>query len=253
MIIGIAGLAVIAGFLFFAFRKNKNTTTIPSPEVIRAVLEQQVAFYRSLDAGRKAAFAARVQQFLQKIRITGVNTTVEDPDKVLVGAGAIIPIFAFPDWEYRNIHEVLLYPGSFNEDFEQDGNDRNILGMVGTGPLQNVMVLSQQNVRDGFSGQSDKHNTTIHEFVHLVDKLDGATDGLPEVLIPHQLVRAWLSRIHEEMQLIRQGRSDINYYGTTNEAEFLAVVSEYFFEKPAEMEKKHPELFALLQSIFLPH
>jgi Mlc titration factor MtfA (ptsG expression regulator) len=250
--ISIIGLVIIAVLLSLAFRKKKVTGGIPAPEVIKRVLEQYVAFYRSLDDVRKATFAARVQLFLQKIRITGVNTVVEDIDKVLVGAGAIIPIFAFPGWEYRNIHEVLLYPGSFSEEFAQEGNDRNILGMVGTGAMQNVMVLSQQNVRDGFIGDKDKHNTAIHEFVHLVDKSDGATDGLPESLIPHQYVRPWLTRIHQEMQLIREGRSDINYYGTTNEAEFLAVVSEYFFEKPAEMEAKHPELYALLKSIFLP-
>jgi Mlc titration factor MtfA (ptsG expression regulator) len=145
-----------------------------------------------------------------------------------------------------------LYPGSFDDEFKQDAKDRNILGMVGTGPMQNVMILSQQNVRDGFRNTPDKHNTAIHEFVHLVDKSDGSTDGLPEALIPHQYAKPWLKRIHEEMQLIREGRSDINYYGTTNEAEFLAVVSEYFFEKPAEMEKKHPELYDLLKRIFLP-
>lgn len=250
-IIGIAGIIIMGVLLSLAFRKKKPLPSLSS-ESIKPLLQEHVAFYRALNDEQKALFEKRVMGFLQKVHITGVNTTVEDIDKVLVAAGAIIPIFAFPDWEYRNINEVLLYPGSFNETFEQDSQDRNILGMVGTGPMQNVMILSQQNVRDGFKGGTDKHNTAIHEFVHLVDKSDGATDGLPEALIPHQYARPWLKRIHEEMQLIREGRSDINYYGTTNEAEFLAVVSEYFFEKPAEMEEKHPELYALLKNIFLP-
>jgi Mlc titration factor MtfA (ptsG expression regulator) len=251
-IISIAGLVIIAVLLSLAFRKKKKQPGIPSRETVRSVLDQYVTFYQSLSAAQKTEFEERVLQFLQKVTITGVKTTVEDIDKVLVGAGAIIPIFAFPGWEYRNIHEVLLYPGSFNDEFEQEGEGRNILGMVGTGAMQNVMVLSQQNVRDGFQGGTDKHNTAIHEFVHLVDKSDGATDGLPESLIPHQYIRPWLTRIHQEMQLIHEGRSDINYYGTTNEAEFLAVVSEYFFEKPGEMEQKHPELYELLKAIFLP-
>ena len=250
-IIGIAGIAIMAFLLSLAFRKKK---VVPGQtiETVKAILGEQVGFYRRLDENQQIAFEARVMRFLERVHITGVNTTVEDIDKVLVAAGAIIPIFAFPDWEYRNIHEVVLYPGSFNEEYNQEGTDRNILGMVGTGPLQNQMILSQENVRQGFKAGSDKHNTAIHEFVHLVDKSDGATDGLPEALIPHQYAKPWLKRIHEEMQLIRQGRSDINYYGTTNEAEFLAVVSEYFFEKPAEMEKKHPELYALLTDIFRP-
>lgn len=248
-IIGIAGIAIMGYLISLAFRRKKVQPGL-TDETVRDILGKEVAFYKKLDENQQTAFAARVLRFLQRVHITGVNTTVEDLDKVLVAAGAIIPIFAFPDWEYRNIHEVLLYPGSFNEAFGQDGNDRNILGMVGNGPMQNVMVLSQENVRAGFKAGSDKHNTAIHEFVHLVDKSDGSTDGLPEALIPHQYARPWLKRIHEEMNLIKAGRSDINYYGTTNEAEFLAVVSEYFFEKPAEMEKKHPELYALLKSIF---
>ncbi|MBO9564457.1 MAG: zinc-dependent peptidase [Niastella sp.] len=250
-IIGIAGIAIMAVLLSLAFRKKKALPTLAS-DTIQPLLQEHVAFYRALNVEQKAQFEKRVIGFLEKVHITGVNTTVEDIDRALVAAGAIIPIFSFPDWEYRNIHEVLLYPGSFDDEFKQDTSDRNILGMVGTGPMQNVMILSQQNVRDGFRNTPDKHNTAIHEFVHLVDKADGSTDGLPEALIPHQYARPWLKRIHEEMQLIREGRSDINYYGTTNEAEFLAVVSEYFFEKPAEMEKKHPELYDLLKRIFLP-
>lgn len=250
-IIGIAGIAIMAVLLSLAFRRKKQLPSL-STETIQPLLQAHVAFYRALNEEQKALFEKRVISFLQKVHITGVNTAVEDVDRVLVAAGAIIPIFSFPDWEYRNIHEVLLYPGSFDDGFKQDTRDRNILGMVGTGPMQNVMILSQQNVRDGFRNTPDKHNTAIHEFVHLVDKTDGSTDGLPEALIPHQYARPWLKRIHEEMQLIREGRSDINFYGTTNEAEFLAVASEYFFEKPAEMEKKHPELYGLLKVIFLP-
>lgn len=250
-IIGIAGIAIMGVLLSLAFRRKKTLPTLAS-ETIQPLLHEHVSFYRALNVEQKVQFEKRIIGFLQKVHITGVNTTVEDIDRVLVAAGAIIPIFSFPDWEYRNVHEVLLYPGSFDDEFKQDTKDRNILGMVGTGPMQNVMILSQQNVRDGFRNTPDKHNTAIHEFVHLIDKSDGSTDGLPEALIPHQYARPWLKRIHEEMQLIREGRSDINYYGTTNEAEFLAVVSEYFFEKPAEMEKKHPELYGLLKGIFLP-
>jgi uncharacterized protein YecA (UPF0149 family) len=33
-------------------------------------------------------------------------------------------------------------------------------------------------------------------------------------------------------------------------AEFFSVVSEYFFERPKLLAKKHPELYALLEKIF---
>lgn len=36
----------------------------------------------------------------------------------------------------------------------------------------------------------------------------------------------------------------------TNNAEFLAVVSEYFFDNPEKFQKKHPELYQFLSAIF---
>ncbi len=113
------------------------------------------------------------------------------------------------------------------------------------------MLLSQQDLRTGFINHADKSNTAIHEFVHLIDKSDGSTDGIPEALLPHKYVLPFLKRIHEEIQQIQSGNSDINAYGATNEAEFLAVAAEYFFEQPEKMKEKHPELYSLLEQAFM--
>ena len=123
--------------------------------------------------------------FLQRVQITGVNTIATDSDKVLVAAGAIVPIFGFENWEYRNLNEVLLYPGNFDESFNMEGDDKHILGMVGWGYMNGVMILSQHELRQDFLNKTGKDNTAIHEFVHLVDKSDGAIDGVPETLINH--------------------------------------------------------------------
>ena len=102
-----------------------------------------------------------------------------------------------------------------------------------------------------FFSTSDKTNTAIHEFVHLIDKTDGETDGIPEALMPHPYSIPWLKRIHHEMELMKSGHSDMNPYGTKNEAEFLAVAAEYFFKQPQLMQEKHPELYDLLAKIFM--
>ena len=47
-----------------------------------------------------------------------------------------------------------------------------------------------------------------------------------------------------KMAEIASGDSDIDRYALTNEAEFFAVASEYFFERPGVMERKHPEPYA---------
>jgi MtfA peptidase len=171
-------------------------------------------------------------------------------DRVLVAASAIIPIFGFSEWKYRNLTNVILYPDTFNGEFQYEGADRNILGMVGSGYMNGQMILSQSSLRKGFANPSDKHNTAIHEFVHLLDKSDGAVDGLPENLLQHSYSLPWLRMMQQEIRRIKEGKSDIDPYGATSETEFLAVVAEYFFEQPTLLATKHPELFDMLTRIF---
>jgi hypothetical protein len=251
----IALLIFSVAFIFlivYGALKKPASQKQPEPDTQRQLLEKHVLFYRELSAEQKLRFERKLRSFLEKVKITGVKTKVEDMDRVLIASAAIIPIFAFKDWEYRNINEVLLYPDSFTPDFKTEGHGRDTLGMVGTGAMNHIMILSQQELRNDFSDHNDKSNTAIHEFVHLIDKADGDTDGLPDALLSHIYSKPWLELMHEEIQEIRKGRSDINPYGATNKAEFFAVVSEYFFKQPERMEEKHPELYAMLAKMFLP-
>jgi len=82
--------------------------------------------------------------------------------------------------------------------FEEGGKSRVISGMVGTGRFENQMILSKKALYHGFKNAIDKNNTAIHEFVHLIDKMDGETNGVPERLIAHQYAIPWLKLIHYE-------------------------------------------------------
>lgn len=237
-------------FSFFFLRKKKVVPIERIPASFLKILNKDVPFYQELNADKKKEFEERLQLFLTQIKITGVNTKVEDIDKVFIAASALIPIFNFQGWEYVTLHEVLLYPDSFNHDFDQSGANRSVLGMVGNGPLNHIMILSQHQLRQAFINKTGKDNTTIHEFVHLVDKTDGAIDGIPDFILDKQYIVPWVQLMHKEIKLIKENKSDIDPYGATNESEFFAVVSEYFFERPALLEAKHPDLFALLTKIF---
>ena len=249
MIMFLILIIIIILFAVWLITKQKSINQ-PSLLIEKEILETHVEFYKNLNLSDKDIFLNRLRIFLDKVRITGIKTNVEDIDKVLIAAGAIIPIFGFKNWRYKNINEILLYPNSFGEDFNLVGKNRHTLGMVGNGPYQNVMILSKEDVRSGFINESGESNTTIHEFVHLVDKTDGATDGVPLSLLPYKYSVPWLQLMHEEIKKIKQGKSDIYAYGATNQAEFFAVVSEYFFKQPDLMEEKHPELFNMLKEIF---
>jgi MtfA peptidase len=246
-------LVIVAAIILMSYiliGKKGSPTAGVIPEDYRQLLAANVDFYNKLDTANKTVFENRIQHFLSQTRITGINTTVEPIDRVLIAAGAVIPIFGFPDWEYINLNEVLLYPDSFNDEFEQQGSGRTTMGVVGTGAYQNIMILSQHELRQGFLNKTGKTNTAIHEFVHLVDKTDGSVDGVPEFFVSRRYVLPWLQLMQREIRKIMADRSDINPYGATNEAEFFAVAAEYFFERPDLLQTKHPELYELLATIF---
>ena len=137
------GFGLIVLIILFVFRISVVRDIILLPENYKELLTDYIKFYRQLNEEEKLSFEKRVEHFLSAVKITGVNAVVEDLDRILIGSGAIIPVFRIPDWQYINLHEVLVYPGAFNKDFDQVGSDRPIAGMVGNGPMQNVMIITK--------------------------------------------------------------------------------------------------------------
>jgi Mlc titration factor MtfA (ptsG expression regulator) len=247
--IALVGAAVFA-LMTRKYRRRRRVVKQPFPKEWKTILRTRVAFYNTLSEEEKQRFREEMQIFLDEKRITGIKTEVDEATRVLVAASAIIPIFGFPEWEYSSLGEILIYPGSFDGDYQFEGKRGNILGVVHSrGPLSNVMILSKPDVQSGYTGATDMLNVGIHEFVHLIDKADGAIDGVPATM-DRELVKPWLHLVHEKMNEIARGRSDIRAYALKNEQEFLAVVSEYFFENPMRLKARHPRLYAMLEKAF---
>lgn len=253
MIYFIIAILLLAVISYFIFKSGKTKAAVlPAQEKLDdRLLEENVSFYRNLGLEDKSDFVRRLEAFLQETHIEGVGFELEDLDRVLIASSAVIPIFGFKEWHYPQLTNILLYPDTFNNDFQFEGGKREILGMVGGGFMNGQMLLSQVALRQGFSASAGTGNTAIHEFVHLLDKEDGATDGVPEHFLAHEYAVPWIKMIHQEIRKIEDGKSEINPYATTNEAEFFAVVSEYFFEKPEQLKSKHPELYEMLAKIFM--
>jgi Mlc titration factor MtfA (ptsG expression regulator) len=232
-------------------RRRREILSRPFPAAWEAVLQREVVFFRALSPDDRQRFRREMQIFLGEKRITGIGFKLDTTTRVLTAASAIIPIFGFPEWEWDQISEVLVYPDRFDNDFDfENGTQRHTLGMVGTGPMNRLMILSQPDLLTGFRNPGDKRNVGFHEFAHLVDKSDGTIDGLPAVGLERAAIGPWIELVRRKMEEIRRGQSDINPYGLTNEAEFFAVATEYFFERPGVMERKHPELYAMLSKVF---
>lgn len=232
-------------------RRRKQVLAKGFPVEWRKVLLDRVGFYHTLKDKEKQRFEKMLLLFLSEKRITGIDTEVDDTTKVLVGASAIIPIFGFQDWEYNNLGEILVFPDSIKRYQDKDNEAvSEVLGRVN--PFQNdhYVTLSKPALERGFNDMQDRKNVGIHEFAHMLDQADGEIDGLPKAYLPEELVRPWQELMYRKIKSIKKGESDIDSYGATSEAEFFAVVTEYFFEKPEQLAEKHPKLYELLTQVF---
>ncbi|MEO1097021.1 MAG: zinc-dependent peptidase [Bacteroidota bacterium] len=252
MIYGFLILLVILAYLIL--RHNKRTppdkTHPQTPRKWKGILDQKVLFYQNLDDAKKAQFESDIYNFLSHVRITGVQVEVTLEDRLLVASSAVIPLFGFPAWGYKYLDEVLLYPSSFDRNFNIGSNREIITGMVGSGAMEGKMILSKPTLHASFDISNDKRNVGIHEFVHLFDKENGEIDGIPPGYECKEYSLPWIDFIHHKTNQIATNRSDIDGYATTNRQEFFAVASEYFFERPHLLKKKHPKLYDHLSKTF---
>ena len=239
-------------FVGYSFYKRYARKAQPFPSHWHPILLKEVEFYRNLNESERQRFQSRIMQFLSEIYIDGVEVEITELDEILIASSAVIPVFAFKEWYYTTVSGILLYPDNFNEDFQfsNKSESRRIAGVVGTGRLEGKMILSQKALHHGFKNDNDKKNTAIHEFVHLIDKMDDKVDGIPEILMQNTYTIPWLKLVHDKMEEINKDKSDIRAYGGTKQSEFFAVASEYFFEEPKLMKRKHPELYKMMSECF---
>lgn len=193
-------------------------------------------------------FEYKVHVFLLNVRIIGMQTQVTHEDRILVAASAIIPIFRFKNWQYKGLSEVHIYPDKF--EIPTTGKMAN--GLVGWGAMEGKMMLSKKALHHCFQDGTDGKNVAIHEFIHLFDMADGKVDSVLGNVMNEDDIEPWLYIMQLKMNEINAGKSDIRPYGGVNQAEFLAVVGEYFFEKPEQMKTEHPALYNALDSFFNP-
>ncbi len=246
---------VILFLVYKSVTKKKAEPKIDTVEIQEhwyTVLEENVLFYQQLDTEDRLHFKKRMEAFLNRTEIIAVDFELEDLDILLVAASAIIPVFGFNNFVYPNLKTVIIYPDYFNEDLEFGAKSKNkiIGGLVGNGRFENKMILSRRALHHGFINKTDKGNTGIHEFVHLLDKLDGNIDGIPKALLDNENLLVWLDVVHDKMEDINNDDSDIRNYGGTSKEEFFAVACEYFFERPMLLKRKHPKLYQMLDDCF---
>ncbi|TXH20055.1 MAG: hypothetical protein E6Q95_06480 [Chitinophagaceae bacterium] len=245
-------LILMVSVIRFIIKSNKKSGTIGlriADEMVEHVLAKNVLYYQKLHQDQQKEFVQRVQYFLKTVTITPISQApLNNEHRVLIASSGIIPIFYYPHWFYT-LDEILVYPEVFNLNFDIDGANRNIGGLVGDGALKGKMILSLSALVSAYHRATNEH-TAIHEFAHLIDKSDGKLDGIPELFFDNDNIIKWKNVMNLSMERMANQPAGINLQAMTSPSEFFAIMTEFYFQNPDELKEKWPEVFFILEKAF---
>ena len=159
---------------------------------------------------------------------------------------------------YPRLTAILVYPAAYvvdakrREGIIEFSDQREV--HLGESWNNGTLVLSWCDVTNTSHDVRDGHNLVLHEFAHQLDQEDGVGDGIPLLEQKSKYIH-WAEVLNQEYQQLvertQEGKNDVlQAYGATNPAEFFAVATEAFFEKPGALHRKHPELYLQLQEFY---
>jgi Mlc titration factor MtfA (ptsG expression regulator) len=201
-----------------------------------------------------------VIQFLHQKKIFGcLDLEVTEEKRVTNAAQACLLLLNRPSKVYPALHTILLYPGAFVAGRQEVGPGGVITDtrqqMLGESWQDGRVVLSWDDVQRGAEDWSDGHNVVLHEFAHQLDSESGSNNGAP-YLGSQESYRSWSQVLQRDFDALRRdayfGRHDsvMDHYGATSPAEFFAVATETFFEKPWQLAERHGALFGELHKYY---
>ena len=182
---------------------------------------------------------------------------VTDEMRVSVAAQACRLTLELGDDAYRGVQTVYLFPATYTA--PGGGGDAGVHGegsshRLGEAWLRGPVVLSWDATRHGAANEDDGRNVIYHEFAHKLDMIDGYADGTPPAR-NRDAYDTWTTVASREFERLKKdtGRGKntlLDAYGATNQAEFFAVATEVFFERPERLEDRHGELYRCLVSFY---
>jgi Mlc titration factor MtfA (ptsG expression regulator) len=244
-------------------RRRKQARETRFPAEWRSFLERTVPLFRRLPAGDKSELEGHVQIFLAEKNFEGcAGLALTDEIKLTIASQACVLLLHRETDYYPGLHSILVYPsmyyaqrqthigsGIMHESYESR------LGQCVEGES---IVLAWDAISEDTRHAQAGHNVVLHEFAHQLDFEDGQADGAPLLAAGKSLFarsksyRQWSKTFAAEFERLRArvhvgSETVLDPYGATNPAEFFAVATETFFENPAALRSKHPELYQELQ------
>jgi Mlc titration factor MtfA (ptsG expression regulator) len=249
---------VLLGFL--KDRQRRRLKARPFPNEWLKTIRSNVAFFVRLAAADQAELLDHIQVFLSEKSFEGcTGLEITNEVRVTIAAQACLLLLHRKTDYFPRLLTVLVYPSTYlvdeqrpiNAEIWEEGKSPR-LGE--TGRTMGSMVLAWDAVKSGAADPSDGKNIVLHEFAHQLDYENFAADGTPALTTRRQQL-SWREVMRTEFASLRAAeqtgiRTLLDTYGATNAAEFFAVSTEAFFERPIMLRAEHPRLYAELQNYF---
>lgn len=232
--------------LFRSLRRRKFLRK-EFPQEWIAVLRRCVPFFSELPPELRAKFLDRTKIFVWEIVwIEAGGMKITDEVRVVIAAAATRLALHLSDSVYNRLTEIVVYPSHYHH----PDDDAVVFGEA---HQWGTVVLSWDAVVGGLANPHDGHDTATHEFAHVLDRGNGQFNGTPELRAGADY-RPWAMVLGHHFDRLRKNkrpeRQVLREYGATNEAEFFAVATEAFFEKPERMLEETPDLYEELSRFY---
>ena len=256
--VALALAAIVAALLVPRYRLRKALAK-PFPQEWINIVERNIGVYKSLPMELRLQLRRMIKQFLHQKHFSGAGgQEITDEIRVTIAAEACMLLLNRKSGVYPALRYIVVYPAAFV--VERPGTvaggvvSTGRKGVLGESWSNGKVILAWDDVLRGSTNFVDGQNVVLHEFAHQLDSESGNTNGAP-VLAGNNCLRTWATTLSTEFEELQRDawkgrRSLLDHYGATNPAEFFAVATETFFEKPRQMAKHHAELFEVLKSYF---
>jgi Mlc titration factor MtfA (ptsG expression regulator) len=203
-----------------------------------------------------------IQVFVaEKNWVSGGGLELDDEVRVTIAGHACLIILGLPHFLYEDVETIIVYPSTVRAPLREPSIFQQSLvpvprqgaALLGEAHLRGPVILVWDAVRRGRHPERG-HNVVFHEFAHKLDMLDGRADGAPP--LHHAGDYEHFSAVcQREFAALRRAAeagepSFLDQYGATNEAEFFAVCTEFFFDEPTRMRERHPDLYGVLGEFY---
>jgi Mlc titration factor MtfA (ptsG expression regulator) len=257
-------VAVLAALLVppIVRRRGRRTALAqPLPGALVAAVDRNVAIRARLPAQLRRRHEGLINAFLAEKQFVGCNgIVVTDEIRATIAAQACLLLLGRPGDYYDELLSILVYPSAFwVEDEVQDDDGmvtRRRRVLSGEAWESRRIILSWEDIAGPGKATGDGFNLVLHEFAHY---LEAEGHGLPpsSPLRPGRKrgIDDWAGDMAEEFNRLldavdRGEETFLDPYATEDEAEFFAVATEEFYERPVELLARHPRLYSRLQEFY---